>query len=237
MKARIGIVGDFDGRPTHTATRAALDHAASAADAGTDVRWLATEDLARDAGVLSGLDALLIAPGSPYRSLEGALGAIRFARERDLPLLGTCGGFQHVVLEYARNALGLENVRHAEIDPAPAGRAVDALVTPLACSLAGERSTVQLEPGSRVHAICGAEEVLEEYRCNYGLNPAHRQELERGGLRFSGNDAEGAARVLELPGLRFFLATLYVPQLSSSAQRPHPLFRAFIAAAAQSRSR
>ncbi len=227
MKARIGIVGDFDGRPTHRATDDALAHAAAALGAETQVRWLATEELARDARGLSELDALFIAPGSPYRSIEGALGAIRFAREGDLPLLGTCGGFQHVVLEYARNVVGLQNVQHAEIDPG----AVDALVTPLSCSLAGERSCVRLEPGSRVRAVCGADEVLEEYRCNYGLNPVHRVALERAGLRFSGSDADGTARVAELPGRRFFLATLYVPQLSSSAQRPHPLFLAFVGAA------
>lgn len=98
---RIGMVGDSDPeRPTHQATNVAIGHATDALGIRTEVTWLATPTLIRGVeATLSGYDGMWGAPGSPYRSLDGARGAIRFAREASCPMLGTCGGFQHIVLE------------------------------------------------------------------------------------------------------------------------------------------
>lgn len=141
-QAKVGVIGDFDPAfPPHVATDAALRHAAERLGASVEVRWLATELLAEDdAARALAADALWCAPGSPYRSLEGALGAIRWARERDVPFLGTCGGFQHVVIEYARNVLGFADAQHAEYDP----YASRLFVSELSCSLAGRRMQVCL---------------------------------------------------------------------------------------------
>ena len=227
---RLAMVGDRDPeRRSHRATEAAVAHAAAAVGAGVELRWFATEGLAGQALAGWGADGVFVAPGSPYASMGGALDAIRHAREVGLPLLGTCGGFQHVVLELARTVLGIHDASHAEYGAG--GRAV---VVPLACSLAGETAEVRLAAGSRLREICGA--VREEpYLCRFGLDPAHEPALEEAGLRIVGRDADGQARAVELVGHPFFVATLYVPQLASTAGRPHPVVTAWIEAATRGR--
>jgi CTP synthase (UTP-ammonia lyase) len=178
---------------------------------------------------LKGFGAFWIAPGSPYKSLIGALNAVRYARERDLPLLGTCGGCQHVVIEYARNVLGFEDAAHAEYDP----YASNLFITPLSCSLVGQKMQVEIEPGSRVEAIYGSQTAFEQYYCNFGLNPQCQQRLHDAGLRIVGWDASREARILTIPRHRFFVATLFVPQLTSSHDHPHPMIKAFLQTAAR----
>ncbi len=220
---RIAVVGDYgEQRETHRATNAELEAA------GVDFTWVPTVGVGDPARSLSDFDGLWISPGSPYDSMEGALAAIRFARERGLPLVGTCGGFQHVVVELARDVLGIEDADHAETNPG----AEHLAVTPLACSLDGQSHPVLLVPGSRAAAIYGADDVVEPYYCSYGLNPELEPRLDEAGLRVSGRDEHGSARVVELEGHPFFLATLYVFQARDDRSRPHPLTAAFLAAAA-----
>jgi CTP synthase (UTP-ammonia lyase) len=159
--------------------------------------------------------------------LSNTLAAIRDARERGIPCLGTCGGFQHMILEYARNALGFVDAQHAEYDP----YASELFVTELECSLAGRELIVALQPESRVAGIYGALEAREQYYCNFGVNPEKNAELQRGELRVTGADAEGDVRVVELPNHPFYIGTLFVPQLRSRLERPHPLITAFVRAA------
>ncbi len=222
----VGVIGDFDAEfPPHAATNAGLAHAGAGLGVEVEVRWLDTTPLEDvELNELAGYDALWCAPGSPYRSLTGALRAIRFARESDLPFIGTCGGFQHVVIEYARNVLGFADAQHAEYDP----YASDLFITPLSCSLVGQTMTVRLEPGSRAAHFYDREEATEQYYCNFGLNPEQQLRLHEAGLRVSGVDQDGEARVLELPDHRFYLATLFVPQLSSAHDHPHPLISAYL---------
>lgn len=225
---RIAIVGDHDAsRPTHRATNEALRHAASALSARIEASWLPTSSLGElEAAELARFAGFFVAPGSPYRSLDGALRAIRRARETGRPLLGTCAGFQHVILELARNVLGLAEARHAEYEP----DAIAPVVEPLACSLAGRRARVLLAAGSRAASCYGVDAVDEEFRCSYGVAARYLPALERAGLVVSGRDESGEVRLVELSGHPFFLATLFVPQLSSEPGRPHPLCVAFVAA-------
>jgi CTP synthase (UTP-ammonia lyase) len=226
----VGVVGEFVASfPPHARTNEAIDQMQSLLGLAISAEWISTSALETAAGsTLKGVDALWIAPGSPYRSLTGALDAIRFARERDVPLLATCGGCQHVVIEYARNVLGLEDAADAEYDP----YASNLLITPLSCSLVGQTMQVEIEPGSRVEAIYGSTSAFEQYYCNFGLNPDYQQRLDDAGLRIVGRDANGEARILTLPKHRFFIATLFVPQLTSSPDHPHPMIRAFFETAA-----
>ena len=226
----IAVAGDRDpSSVTHVATDASLRHSAAGLGLDLALRWVPTTELAGDAGrVLAGTHGVWIAPGSPYASMDGALAAIRLAREEGMPLIGTCGGFQHVVIEFARTVLGFEDAQHAEYDP----YASRLLVTPLSCSLAGQTLRIALEPGSRAARAYGATEVEERYYCNFGLNPQHQGLLHAHGLRIAGTDAGGEARVVEIPEHPFFVATLFVPQTGSSPERPHPLVTAFLGAAA-----
>lgn len=96
---KIAIVGDYNaGYQSHSATSDAVDHSSTALGLAVDHRWIGTDDLARPEGAtrLAEFGGFWIAPGSPYKSMSGALSAIRMARERQIPLLGTCGGFQHI---------------------------------------------------------------------------------------------------------------------------------------------
>jgi CTP synthase (UTP-ammonia lyase) len=223
---RIAVIGDYDpASATHAATDAALQHSSEQLDARVEHRWLSTATLS-DA-LFDQFAAILVAPGSPYKDLARTLAAIRFARERTVPCLGTCGGFQHMVIEYARNVLGLRDAQHAEYDP----NASELFITPLSCSLRGRSMTLQLQPGSQVAACYGSDSATEQYYCNFGVDPARVAQLRSGPLRFSGSDAEGELRVLELPGHPFFIGTLFVPQARSRPGASHPLLSAFVRAA------
>ena len=141
----IAVVGDYQARhETHPATSASIHHAADAQEWTADVTWIPTPELEGvTAADLSDYDGVWIAPMSPYRSLRGVLDAIEVARVGDIPLLGTCAGFQHIVLEFARNVLGFVDAQSAEYDPSASRLFISALT----CSLAGQTMTVVFAPG------------------------------------------------------------------------------------------
>lgn len=230
---QIGIIGDYspDFHP-HRATDAAIQHAADSLGLTASAEWLPTPSLDGDpAARLRHYDALWCAPGSPYQSMSGALAGIRFARERGWPFIGTCGGFQHVVLEYARNVLGFADAAHAESDP----DASTLFIAALACSLVGKTMRVHIDPHARVAAMYQRSVVEEQYYCQFGLNPRYQALIHEGGLRVVGVDDDHEARIVELPDHPFFVATLFVPPLTSTPERPHPLIVAYLQAAARRR--
>ena len=228
-EARIAVIGDYQpGNPTHEAMAPAVEHSCASRGWSAGLEWIPTENAGHvSEHRLDGFAGFWIAPGSPYRSMQGALHVIRYAREHDRPLLGTCGGFQHVVLEFARNVLGYADAAHAEYDP----YASQLFISALTCSLAGKTMTVTLRPGSRAAGIYPGESSDERYYCNFGLNPACTGKLTAAGLAISGVDQDGEPRVIEIPRMRFFLATLFVPQTSSEPGAPHPVVTGFLQAA------
>jgi hypothetical protein len=233
MPVRVAVVGDYQpDHETHLATTAAVRHAGRFLDLATEVTWVGTDDTDSLAG-LGDFDGVWIAPGSPYRSLEGALAAISTARQGGIPLLGTCAGFQHIVIEFARNVLGDAAAHHAEYDPL----AASLFVTPLSCSLAGRTFEVALDPGSLAHAAYGKGSVSERYYCHFGLNPEKETALVAAGLKTTGRDRDGEARIIELAEHPFFVGTLFVPQVASSHEAPHPLVTAFVQSASTWRRR
>jgi CTP synthase (UTP-ammonia lyase) len=223
---QIGIIGDYDSeRPSHKATDEALRHCAKYLNINLELQWLPTEGLERYTDKSIGcFDGFLCAPGSPYKSRMGALNAIRFARENDYPFIGTCGGFQHAVIEYAQNKLGLTDAQHAEDDSGVS----NLFITALSCSLIGETRKIWVNPDSRVYKIYNQMEVEERYNCNFGLNLGYQKLLHERGFKVAGTDENGEARILELPQNRFYVATLFQPQLSSLPLNPHKLIVAFL---------
>jgi CTP synthase (UTP-ammonia lyase) len=224
--ARIALVGDRSSNVvSHTRIPLLLDALAERDRLVLDAYWIPSED-AGDEDCVRGFDAVWVVPGSPYRSEAGVLAAIRTARVEGIPFLGTCGGFQHALLEYARDVCGLTQVAHAENDP----DADDLLIEPLVCSLVGHEGPVRVEPGSLAQSVLGSERTVERYFCAYG--PArHLDTLRAHGLRFSGHDEDGHVRIAELPGHPFFLASLFQPELAGDGSRPHPMVRALARAA------
>lgn len=226
---RVGLIGDYSPQVlAHIAIPQAIALAAQDLECAAEGVWLPTASLENESEpLLASFDALWCVPASPYKSMEGALRAIRFAREHDVPFLGSCGGSQHAIIEYARNVLDLEQADHAESNaqtPLP-------IVAPLTCSLIEEQDIVYLKPGSRVAAIYGTSEIVEMYHCRYGLNPDYQPLFDQGALHITGVDAHGEARVLELDGHPFFLATLFQPERAALKGIVPPLVRAFLQAA------
>jgi CTP synthase (UTP-ammonia lyase) len=231
---RIGIIGDYQpASVTHLATEAALHQAAGRLSVAVEITWLPTTSLdPLPAEHLASYDALWCAPGSPYQSMDGALNAIRWAREHGRPLLGTCAGFQHIVLEYARTVLGIDDAQHAEYGDT----AAPLIVTPLSCSLErGKNLEILVDPDSCVGRIYRQRRVWEQFYCTFGLNRAYQAPLHEAGLRIVGVEPDGEARIVEVPEHRFFVGTLFVPQLNSTAEHLHPLIVAFMEAATRIR--
>jgi CTP synthase (UTP-ammonia lyase) len=227
---RIGIVGDFDpAYAPHRMTNEALQHSAQALGLTLQTAWLPTSTLETNAteAHLAQFDGLWCAPGSPFQSMAGALAAIRFAREQDVPFIGTCGGCQHAILEYARHVMKIVDAGHAEYDPYGS----TLFITLLPCSLVGKVLTVTLDPESAAARLYGRASVEERYYCNFGLHSQWQSRVHAAGFRVVGVDADGDARVLELPGLRFYVATVFVPQAQSRPTSPHPLVIGFLRAA------
>ena len=223
---RVGLVGDYNAAvPAHQAIPRALALAAShLGRPPVEPIWLPTEKLARHGNqLLHDFAGLWCVPASPYASLDGALAAIRYARQNRVPFLGTCGGFQHALLEYARNVRGIAEADHAESNPS----SILPLIARLACSLVEKEDHILLQAGSRIHQIYGRTEITEPYRCNFGLNREYETRLDDGSLQFTGRDAGGEVRVFELAGHPFFIGTLFQPERSALRGHPHPLICAY----------
>ncbi len=232
MKAtalHLALIGDYNPDVTaHQAIPVALQQASDALGLTLHVQWLDTDTITANT-VLHAFDGFWCVPASPYRDIDGALRAIRFARERKRPFLGTCGGFQHAVLEYARNVLGWADAEHGELAP----QAKRAVITPLSCALVEATDTVRLVPYTRIAEAYGHLDLHEGYRCSYGLNPEFAEALLEGDLIPSGYDSSGDLRAIELLDHPFFVATLFQPERAALKGITPPLALALLKACQQ----
>jgi CTP synthase (UTP-ammonia lyase) len=241
MLLQIGIIGDFkSGLRNHQATNDALRHAADAMSAHVSANWVPTASLAGGNAkeLLAASDAVWAAPGSPYHSLDGMLSGIEFARRHGVPFLGTCGGFQYALIEYARHVLGWADADTRE-NESPSTHPV---ITPVACPVPDRQAgaprlsgvcKLRLQPGTMLARIYGRHKAHEEYFCNFEVNAEYLSDFERAGLSCSAFGEQGELRAVEIPGHPFFVATLFQPQLGSTEASPHPLVSALLRAAAR----
>ncbi len=238
---RIGILGDFnpDFR-SHHATTESLEHAARKLEIEVYSEWIPTPSLT-DKGaekILESFDGLWGAPGSPFKSFDGMLKGIEFARRRDWPYLGTCAGFQYALIEFARNVLGIADADTAENNSG----SKNIIIHPVACAVPGRKSDapklsgkvpeIRLRPGSYLQSFYGKnkEVVTEEFFCNFEVNPEYEWCAMEAGFPVVARGAQGEIRAVESPTHRFFVATLFQPQLSSAEKHPHPVILAFFQA-------
>lgn len=215
----IVIVGD---RSSGVLAHSAIDQVFERFGGSVGSHWLGTGEITPRH--LERMGGIWLAPGSPYRSLEGALMACQRAREHRIPFLGTCGGFQHAVLEFARNVAGMADAAHGEIDP----DSVKQVVSLMQCGLVEREAGVRFEVGSRLQSLMGVVESLEGYHCRYGLNPGFRAVLEDAGFRFTAVDSAGEIRGGELAHHPFFVGTLFQPERWALRGKLHPVVRGFI---------
>jgi CTP synthase (UTP-ammonia lyase) len=224
----VALVGDYNHQVTaHRAIPMALELAASDLGVGLCYDWLHTTTLdSNPQAALRNYQGIWCVPASPYANTAGAIGAIRFAREHDRAFLGTCGGFQHALMEFAQNVLGLPNPRHAELDP----EATDPLIGLLTCSLVETSGTIILAPESRIARAYGVTEIVEEYHCRYGLSRKHEAKFKKSDLRAAAWDAQGEVRAVELDKHPFYVATLFQHERAALKQKLPPLVREFVRA-------
>jgi CTP synthase (UTP-ammonia lyase) len=237
---RIGILGDFNPEfRSHHATNESLQHAAAKLNLPVESAWISTPSvLEPDAQrMLESFDGIWAAPGSPYKSFDGMLKGIEFARRRDWPFLGTCGGFQYALIECARNVLGIKDADTAENNSG----SKNIVIYPVACAvpkrakdapkLSGPIPEIQLRPGSYLHSFYMKDTVEEEFFCNFEVNPDYEWAAMEAGFPVVARGPQGEIRAIESPTHLFYIATLFQPQLSSKPKKPHPLVLAFVQAA------
>lgn len=224
---RLAIIGDFNvSSATHTATNAAITHSNALLNLPVAFEWVPTETIEENFETITQTyDAYWIAPGSPYKSFQGVLKIIAFARQHKIPTIGTCGGFQHMVIEFARNVLQIQDAAHAEYDP----YASTLVINPLSCSLVGQTLEINIcDRQSNTFRLLHADTIRENYYCNFGLNPEYEALLHKNGFKITGKDKLNEARILELDEHPFYIATLFVPQAQSASDNPHPLITGFL---------
>ncbi len=239
---RVAVVGKYIHlRDAYKSIAEALTHAAAFHGVSLTLDWVDAEELQKVAPEerLKGVDGVLIPGGFGRRGIEGKIRAIRFAREEGIPFFGICLGMQLVVIEYARNVVGLEGAHSTEFDASTPHPVVDLLPEHAAQekgfggTLRLGASPVQIRPDTLAWELYGQEVVLERHRHRYELSPAYRETLENAGLVISGLEpVRNLAEIVELPRDRhpFFVATQFHPEFKSRPLRPHPVFRGFVGA-------
>ena len=224
---KIALLGDYsEAVSAHRAIPLAIELASAGLRSAVEVHWINSEAIS--VANMHEYAAIWCVPASPYANMENVLDAIHFARTRDVPFLGTCGGYQHAALEFARNALGYSEAKNAEVEP----EAKMPVISALACKLVEVADQIQLQPDSRIAAIYRKNTVSEEYRCSFGVNPDYLHIFDRSEMKFTGFDAQHDPRVLEIPANRFFIGTAFQPERSAFHGQPHPIVRALLEAAA-----
>jgi CTP synthase (UTP-ammonia lyase) len=223
-KFRVALVGDFD--PSVIAHQAISEALRLSAERKHSIEgvWVHTGSISNVEVQLRDYHGIWCVPASPYASMQGALEAIRFARESGRPFLGTCGGFQHALLEYARNACNLPTADHAETNP---GASI-LLISPLACPLVERSEEIVLHDGL-VRKAYGTSRITEGYHCSYGFNRRYEDIVFTNGLHATAHDLNGEIRAVELTSHPFFVATLFQHERRALRGEAPPIVKAFVA--------
>jgi CTP synthase (UTP-ammonia lyase) len=230
MKISIALIGDHDESViAHQAIPLAIGLTAEALKIDATIEWVPTESVS--AQKLSQFHAIWCVPASPYKNIDGALTAIQFARRNDIPFLGTCGGYQHAILEFARHVLGFEKAASVEQNP----DTEMPLISALSCKLIEQTGSINLEADSKVSAFYQSDKIEEDYHCSFGLNPDYLFIFDGSDLCFTGRDELLAPKILELPDHRFFIGTAFQPERSALKQQVHPLIFGFLQAAVEAK--
>jgi CTP synthase len=238
----IGIVGKYvDYEDSYKSLREALTHGGSANNLSVDVQWIEAEGVEGDAwqSQLETCDGILVPGGFGKRGVAGMIRAIEFARTRKVPYFGICLGMQAAVIEFARNACGLENADSSEFDPATPHRVIYKLrelrgVDELGGTMRLGAWPCKLTPASTAHQSYGTLEISERHRHRYEFNREYEETLVAHGLKLTGATPDGTyVEIVEVTDHPWFIGCQFHPEFKSKPLAPHPLFRSFISAAHQ----
>lgn len=238
----IGITGKYTNvHDSYMSILKALEHTAPYFGASVKVKWIETTKVTREnvAKALEGVDGVIVPGGFGSRGTEGKIECVRHAREKDIPYLGLCYGFQMAVLDFARNVAGIKGANSTEIDPDTKDPYI--CILPEQEEIDGLGGTMRLggfdmsvKPGTLAHKLYGKTGIRERFRHRYNVNTKCIETLEKHGLVFSGMAPEKRImQILEYPKNRFHLGTQFHPEFTSRPLSPNPLFRGFLEACSQ----
>ena len=236
----IGLVGKYvELQDAYKSINESLFQAATYNDRKLKMVYIHSEkiDESNVAEKLSDLDGVIVAPGFGQRGIEGKFVALEYCRTHDIPTFGICLGMQCMVIEYARNVLGLSQANSTEMEPEVADNVIDLMETQKSVTEKGGTMRLgayrcRLTPGSRVAEAYGKEEVRERHRHRFEFNSDYRDRVEAAGMKCTGTNPEtGLVEVVELPEKRWYIGTQYHPEYSSTVLHPNPIFLSFVKAA------
>ncbi|MDE5555713.1 MAG: CTP synthase, partial [Muribaculaceae bacterium] len=236
----IGLVGKYvELQDAYKSINEALFQAATYADRKLDLRYIHSEKL-NESNVdekLSDLDGVIIAPGFGQRGIEGKFVALKWCREHDIPTFGICLGMQCMVIEFARNVLGMTDANSTEMDSRTTHKVIDLMEAQKSISNMGGTMRLgafdcKLREGSRVAEAYGKTDISERHRHRFEFNDNYRKEFEAAGMQCVGENPDThLVEVVELPEKRWYIGTQYHPEYSSTVLSPNPIFCSFIKAA------
>ncbi len=234
---QVGIVGKYAKlKDTYTSVVEALNHAAAKHRVKVEIKWIESETLENPdyAERLKDLDGIIVPGGFGKRGVEGKINAIRFVRESDVPFLGLCLGMQCAVIEFACNVCNMEGANSTEFDPNTPYPVIDLMSAQKGLKDKGGTMRLGAYPAvlcenSRIYKIYGRKLISERHRHRYEVNPKYTDALEKCGLLLSGKSPDGRlVEFIEIPALKFFIATQAHPEFKSRPNNPAPLFDAFV---------
>ena len=168
---------------------------------------------------------LWIAPGSPYKDMKNVIKTIKYTRENNIPTFGNCGGFQHMVIEFAINVCLIENADHEETSP----ESSENLIKRLSCSLKGTEEVLEIiDEKSILYKTYNRRKLIGKYWCSYGLNSKYHEILESSGMKFTSVSEDGNYRSFEITSHPFYIGTLFQPALSSTNKDSNPMIIEFV---------
>ena len=236
----IAVVGKYVELPdAYLSVKEALIHAGVQNDAGVRIHWVHSEDVAESKAeaLLANMDGIVVPGGFGERGFEGKVEATRYARLNNVPYLGLCLGLQAMVVEFARDHFGTEDVSSTELAPETAYPVITLLdeqrrVVEKGVTMRLGSYPCRLEPGTIAHQAYGGDETSERHRHRYEFNNEFREELAEAGLIASGTSPDGGlVEICEIRDHPFMVGTQFHPELRSRPARPHPLFDGFVCAA------
>ena len=246
FEVTIGLVGKYIDLPdAYLSVTEALKAGGFSHKAKVNIRWVASDTCETHEGAtkqLAGLDGICVPGGFGVRGIEGKLGALKFARENGIPVLGLCLGLQCMVIEYARDVVGLIDASSTEFDPETAFPVIATMAEQVEIIAGGDLGGTMrlglyeatLAPGSLAEELYGASSIAERHRHRYEVNNSYREQIAQAGLVFSGTNPEhDLVEFVELPRSvhPFYIGTQAHPELRSRPNHAHPLFRGLIGAA------
>lgn len=241
---KIALVGKYvELHDSYISVNEALKHGGISTMSAVDIHWIDSESLEADGAnldeILGDMDGILVPGGFGSRGIEGKILAANYARTHDIPYLGICLGMQIAIIEFARNVLKMQGANSAEINPETPFPLIDILpekknISDLGGTLRLGQYPCILNEKSKSYQLYGEKEIFERHRHRYEVNNDYRDSLLQGGMIFAGTSPDNhIVEMIELPDHPWFVACQFHPEFKSRPNKPHPLFRGFVTAAAE----